>query len=181
MANETRALKCHGVRGNPRIIEWPILSTTTFYEGDFLISHSTGVATVYAAEDNPVAATSGMDNRVLGRACEDSHDENGTRKASVKMYVAEPGTEFEVPIYHATQASAVMTPADNFLVSYELYNVNNVPSVDISETTDIKCQIKDINREDVPTWPAAITAGTVLNPRVWIEFLPAHSFTAVAS
>ena len=181
MANETRATKCRGVRGLMRTVRMPILSTTTFYEGDFLISHSTGVATVYAAEDNPVAATSGMDNRVLGRALEDSHDENGTRKASVTMIIAEPGTEFEVPIYNATQASAVAAPADNLLVSYELYNVNNVPSVDISETTDVKCQIKDFNPEDLPTWPGAITAGTVLNPRVWIEFLPAHSFTAVAS
>ena len=181
MANETRATKCFGVRGRMRIGRMPILSTTTFKVGDYLISHTTGELKVYAAEDAPVAATSGVDNRVFGRALEDSHDENNTVKTAVSFIIAEPGTEFEVPIYHATQASAVAVPADQILTSYELYNVNNVPSVDISETTDLKCQIKDYNSEDLPTWPGAITAGTVLNPRVWIEFLPAHSFTSVAS
>jgi hypothetical protein len=181
MANETIATKCRGVRGPLRIMRMPILSTTTFYEGDYLISDSTGVATVYAAEDNPVAATSGMDNRVLGRALEDSHDENGTRKASASFIVAQPGTQFELPIYAATAANAVAIPADQLLVSYELYNVNGVPSVDIGETTDVKGQIVDFNQEDLPTWPAAITAGTQLNPRVWFEFLPAHSLTAIAS
>lgn len=181
MANAMIRYKTFGVRGKQRIGAWPLLSTTTCKVGDFLVIDSAGKAAVAAASNAPVGATSTNTNRILGRATEENLDENGAQRTVIHFIIAEPGTEFEVPIYHATAASAVATPASQPLTAFELYNVGGVWAVDISETTDVKCVIKDYNTEDLPTWPDAITAGTVLNPRVWIEFLPAHSFTAVAS
>lgn len=181
MANSMRSYKTFGVRGKQRVGSWPLLSTTTCKVGDFLVIDAAGKAAVAAASNNPVGATSTNTNRILGRATEESHDENGTIRTVIHFIIAEPGTEFEVPIYHATQASAVATPATDPLTAFELYNVGGVWAVDISETTDVKCKIVDYNTEDLPTWPDAVTAGTVLNPRVWIEFMPAHCFTGIAS
>ena len=183
----TTQTKATGVRGSVMIMTWPIAPSPaqSFKQFDFVITDANAAAIGGAALGSRIAGTSGTTSRVLGRATTDALDENGTQRTQVNIIVAQPGTEFEMPLDHATPASAVAVPTTGqLLTSFEVKNVNTnggYYAVSLDNTTNIKCQIKDYNTEDLPTWPSATTTGTTQYPRVWVEFLPAHSWTAIQS
>ena len=182
MANSMATPQQFGVRGHIQIGKWPLYASTgAFGIGDFLKLHTTGEATLAAANNAAVTATSGNSHRILGRALKGSVDENDALRTTAEYIIAQPGTEFCMPVYNDTQASAIATPATDPLTSYGLYNVGGTFAVNNGDTSAVKCCIKDFDQDDVTTWPAAITAGTSVNPRVWVEFLPAHCFTSIAS
>lgn len=98
----------------------------------------------------------------------------------IDFVVAEPGTQFSVPIYHGTAASAVATPNGQIGTAYEFRNVGgNYDSVDVSATTNTKAVIIGYDETEYPLWPASrgsttqglTTAGTTQYCNAWIEFL----------
>lgn len=170
----------YGVRGIARLDRLPVASTATFKQGHFLTVNSSNELVIAVAAGSRMAATSGNENLLVGRAIEDSHDENGVRKTSASFIVAEPGTDFEVPLHHATPGSAVATPATGQLnaAGFELISVNTAGGVhclSLDNTTNKKWQIMGYNPEDLPTWPNASTAGTTQYPRAWVTTLQAAS------
>lgn len=165
MAGQT---KTFGLRGVSEIKTFPVKSSATFKQGDFLIFTSTGLD-IAAASGANVAATSQY-VRIVGRALGNALDDNGAVRTHMEVQLANPETEFELPIYHATPASAVADPVNQLGIQYELRNASGGSGywgVDISATTNKKVQIVDYNIEDYPLWPDGVTIGTTQYARCW--------------
>ena len=189
-----------GARGTQRIGRLPIASGQTYKTGDFLALNSSGQLIQAVAAGNGSSTngqvpawSSGITNLIVGRAVEDAQPNTNdvTIVPTTKLYgsfiVAEPGTQFEVPIYHNTASSAYPSPA--FVgVAYDLFNLTaaafsaavSAPAmygVNIGSTGAVKCQIVDYNPDDYPGWPdvgqtSAPSSGTTSQyARTWIEFL----------
>lgn len=168
----------YGVRGKCRTARLPLASGQTIKTGHYLTVDANNQAVIFVAAGSRMGATSGNQNLVAGRAIEDSHDENGVIKSSISFIVAMPGVEFEMPLHHATPASAVATPGTGQLnaAGFELINVNTgvgIPAVSLDNTTNKKLQIMDYNAEDLATWPESYASGTTQYPRAWVQFLNA--------
>lgn len=165
--------KALGVRGLQNQRLYPVASGATFAAGDFLVLTSTGVQGV-SAGSNFVPGT----NPIVGRALEPSTRTDGSNLTApyVAVILAEPGTEFLLPLYHSTPASAVPTIA--MLLKSAVYELkqssNGFPQVDLTATTNTAIRIKDIDPSDCPTWPTSVS-GAVQYANVWVEFLPAAS------
>lgn len=164
-------------RGLMRTEMLPAKSSASFKAGHMLIWNN-GVDR-HSASDANLGAT-GSTTRIVGMALNDSTRKDGPSFAMIDVMVAEPGTQFSMPIYHGTPASAVATPNGQIGTAYELRNVGgNYDSVDVSATTNTKCIIVGYDETEYPLWPASrgsttqglTTAGTTQYPNAWIEFV----------
>jgi hypothetical protein len=192
-----------GAKGIQRKGRLPIAASQTFRSGDFLTVNSSGqvqqaaTAGTGSGSSGQVSAwTSGITNLIVGRAMEDAQPQpnDPTIIPSTKLFaefvIAEPGTWFEVPIYHATASSAYPSPAQ-IGVAYELWNLNgstasfatgfNAPPnqyyIRIDQSTAVKAQICDFNPAYYSGWPdvgqaSAPSSGTFSQyATAYVEFL----------
>jgi len=178
-----------GVRGIQRIGRLPIATLQTYKAGDFLVLNALGQLTQATTAGTNVGAVSAT-NLIVGRAIEDAQPSVNdisiipTTKLYGEFIVAEPGTQFELPIYHATASSAYPSPA-LLSVGYELGNIT-FPSaaggttcyaVDIGHTSNIKVIVVDFVPDEYAGWPdvgqsPAPTTGTFSQyARAWVEFI----------
>ena len=164
-------------RGLARTVALPEASTQTFKIGDFLTLDSNGrVQQALSAGTNAGASSAGTTtNRIVGRAMQNA---TGTTGKLVSVILAEPQTEFLVPVYHGTPSSAV--PNTNLIgKGFELRYASGTPNffaVDISASTNPKVKITDIYPPDhtgydpsVPGYPTA--ASTTQYGQVWVTFI----------
>ena len=195
-------IKTLDVRGIQRVGRLPIASGQTYLAGDFLAVNSSGQLILAATAGNGSgtngqvgAWASGITNLIVGRAIEDAQPRanDPTILPTTKLYgefiVAEPGTQFGVPLYHATAASAYPSPSQ-IGVAYELWNLSTsatfatgtvVPAsfwaIRIDQTTAIKAQIVDFDPDFYQGWPdigqaSAPSSGTLAQyGTAFIEFL----------
>ncbi len=163
-------------RGFQRLQQFPVKSAASFKKGQFLIWNA-GV-TRHAATDANLGGI-GSTTYIVGRAEEDSTRADGTFKAVVSVMIAEPGTEFGLPLYHATAASAIPKCSGQLGTAYELRNVGgNYDAVALDATTNVKLVVVDFTNEDYLTYPGPITGaavaiadGTTVKAVVWVAFL----------
>jgi hypothetical protein len=166
----------YNTRGFQRTELLPVKASGSFKKGQFLIFNS-GVDR-HAASDANLGAT-GNTTRIVGMALEDSTRDDGSAKGVVEVMIAEPGTQFLLPLYHATPASAVATPASQLGRSFELRNVGgNYDAIALDATTNTKLKIVGYATEEYPTWPGritdtagSVTAGTTQYANAWVEVL----------
>ncbi len=192
------------VRGLCRTERLPIASGQTFKQGDFLAVNSSGqvIQAVAAGTGTTTSGefifwSSGITGLIAGRAMEDAQPSanDPTILPSTKLYaeftVAEPGTQFLVPIYHATASSAYPNP--NLIGTQgELYNLSgstitslatgvawpsNAYVFRLDKTTNAVCMIVDFDPSTYPSWPdvgqASPPSSGVLSQYAyaWVEFL----------
>jgi hypothetical protein len=182
----------------------PIAASQTYKAGDFLALNSSGQLIQAAApgdgtsSNGQVGSISGLTGLIVGRATEDAQPATNdvtiipTTKLYGEFIVAEPGTQFELPIYHATAASAYPNP-NLFTNNYELWNLSGASTqtmqsgsswascygVRIDKTTNGKMQIVDFVPDEYPLWPDVGQAtppstGTLSQYcRAWVEFIGA--------
>jgi hypothetical protein len=195
-------VRSYEYRGIGRTGRLPIAASQTYKAGDFLAVNSSGLLIQAATAGNgsstngQVASwTSGLTGLIVGRALEDAQPATNdpTIIPTTKLYgtfiVAEPGTQFRVPLYHATAASAYPEPSQ-LATNYELWNLStpaglatgsgwgsNMYVVRVDKTTDVFCQIVDFVPDMYSGWPdvgqnAAPSSGTFSQyADCWIEFL----------
>jgi hypothetical protein len=162
--------KTLGVRGPYRVFNYPVKSDASFKEGDFVLLTSTGLYQAAAAGANFADVTNNA-TRIAGRALAPAVDPNtGAVNAFVQIIAAEPHVEFEVPLYHATPASAV--PALTQIgTGYEMrQSSGGFPQIDVGTTTNAHARITDFaGQDDTPNWPTSITGG-VQYANCYVEF-----------
>jgi hypothetical protein len=190
-------------RGIGRSGRYPIASGQTFKQGDFLGFNSSGeliqlvaAGTGSSTSGQVPAYSSGLTNLIVGRAQEDAQPSSNdptilpTTKLYGQVMIAEPGTQFLIPIYDATVASAY--PNANLVSQpFELWNLNGstittMPAgstwvtgyaVRIDKTTAIKGIITDWYVDEYVGWPdigqaAAPSTGTASQfCACWFEFI----------
>lgn len=170
-------------RGLMRTDMLPAKSSASFKMGHFLIWNN-GVDR-HAASDANLGAT-GSSTRLVGMALSDSTRKDGSNFAMIPFMIAEPGTEFLMPIYHGTPANAVATPNGQIGTAYELRNVGgNYDAVDVSATTNTKFVIVGYDETEYPLWPASLgstsqgltTAGTTQYCNAWVSPVCSATYT----
>jgi hypothetical protein len=172
----------YGSRGKQRTLALPEAATQTFIKGDFLTIDSNGRVQQAVAAGSRLGATSGaITNRIVGRA---EVNASGTTGRFVSVMIAEPGTEFLLPVDHATPSSAV--PNTNLVgKQFELKHVTAVSpnaayyAVSLDNNTNVKEKVSDMYTPDHdgydPTLPGIATAAsTVQYGKVWVEFMDEH-------
>lgn len=174
------ATKGTQAKGFQRIVWLPLISTATFSADDFLIYDATNKGVTLAAAAGANVAATAADTRIVGKALANSVLDNGSRRQWVPVMIAEPGTQFELPIWGSSAGAAVAT-AGRLGVAYELRNANAGVTgfaVNVSATTNTKCVIVNYDIDDYPAWAvapeatyAAVADGTVAYPLCWAEFL----------
>ena len=158
-----------GVRGPWKIESFPVKSDATFNAGDFVLLTSSGLYNAAAAGNN-FAAVAGNTTRIAGRATTSAIDPNtGAVRSYAEFIVAEPGVQFQVPLYSATPASAV--PALTQLgTAYEMRESSSgFPQIDLDNTGNAHAYIQDFDPTDAPAWPTSVT-GAAQYSNVWVEF-----------
>ena len=163
----------------PRIMSLPVASGTVFQKGEVLIWTATGLNIVASATNYaPVSDTT----RIAGVANDGYLNPiTGVAYTTVEIIVAEPGTRFCFPLYHATPASAVLA-LTNLGKAYELRRSTTAgtpaygyPQVDISSTPDSTngcARIMEPTLTDDPAWVTAGTPAGVNYQNVYVEFKP---------
>lgn len=164
----------YGVEGHTINATFPIVSSSTFKNGDMLIWDSTNGGQIAATAAANMAAVSANDNRFLGRANEDALDANGTVKSSVSVCLAQPLVRFMLWLYHGTATSAVATPLSQLGVEYEVRYQSAALgwAVALDATTNKFVTVVDFitgnkSTDGLTTWPGATTVGTNQYPPVW--------------
>ena len=169
MANQKVLIPARGTTVETRMM--PIQSGATFGVGDFLVMSTTG-AVIGAAAGNNYPAASSINTKIIGRAESPAVDVN-TNSANpfVSITKAQPGTEFLLPLYHTTPASAVPT-LSQLGTKYELRNTSGGwPAVDLTQTTNVIVKVVDFDPADYPAWPGSYATGSVQEANVWVEIL----------
>jgi hypothetical protein len=181
-------VKSYEYRGIGRTGRLPIASGQTYKAGDFLAVNSSGqlVAAISSAGSDMSAWTSGQTNLIVGRALEDAQPQTNdpTILPTTKLYgtfiVAEPGTQFRMPVYHPTASSAYPSPTQigsQYNFSYQTVTGNNVWCVNLNASAAPKLQIVDFVPDYYPGWPdvgqsSAPSSGTLSQyADCWVEFL----------
>ena len=167
----------YGARGLQRIVALPEAATQSFKIGDFLTLDSNGrLQQALTAGNNFAGSSSGTTtNRIVGRAMQSA---TGVTGKMVDVMIAEPHTEFLLPVYHGTPSSAV--PNTNLVgKGFEVrYASGTTPffAVDISANTNSKVKVTDMYIPDhtgwdptVPGFPTA--ASTTQYGQVWCTFI----------
>jgi len=184
--------KILGARGLQRIGRLPIAASQTYKAGDFLAVNSSGQLIQAATAGDGTSTngqvgawSSGLTNLIVGRAIEDAHPaaNDPTIIPTTKLYgefiIAEPGTQFEIILWHATYSSAYPNP-NQLSVGYELWNLSssaawataaqvftatsgainqaviapsNMYVLRLDKTTAVKAQPVDFLPDDYPNWP----------------------------
>jgi len=177
-----------GAKGICRKGRLPIASGQTFRAGDFLAVNSSGqVQAAIASTGSDMAAwSSGITNLVVGRAIEDAQPQANdptiipTVKLFAEFIIAEPGTWFELPLYHPTASSAYPSPSQvgaQYNFSYQTITNNAVWCVNLNATNAAKLQVEDFLPDYYPGWPdigqaSAPSTGTLSQyASAWVEFL----------
>jgi hypothetical protein len=169
----------YGARGLQRVVALPEAANQTYKIGDFLTLDSSGRLTQgLSTGSNFGASSSGTTaNRIVGRAMQNgSNSSTGGKMADVM--IAEPHTEFLLPVYHGTPASAV--PKTDYIgLGFEIRYVSGSPNffaVDVSASTNRKLKVTDMYIPDhtgwdptVPGFPTA--ASTTQYGQVWCTFI----------
>ena len=200
-------IKALGVRGYQRIGRLPIAANQTWKAGDFLTVNSAGNLVQTLSAGNNLGAASGITLRVVGRAIEDAQPVSGdisivpTTKLYGEFIIAEPGTQFELPIVNGASSNGTAAyPNTNLIgtrlplrycttadfpttVSSTAITVGtNVWAADISTNTNPKLIIVDYVPDDLvgSTYAGYPDTGAVsapstgvqaLSARAWCEFL----------
>jgi hypothetical protein len=170
----------YGARGLQRVVALPESTNQTFKIGDFLTLDANGrVQQKLTTGSNLGSAAAGAvtDYRVVGRAMQ-SGTNSSTGGKMVDVMIAEPHTEFLLPLYHGTPASAVPSTALIGL-GFELRYVAGSPNyfaIDVSATTNRKMKITDMYIPDhtgwdpsLPGFPTAVS--TTQYGQVWCTFI----------
>lgn len=167
-----------GARGLQRVVALPEASGQSFKIGDFLtLEDGTGrVKQGLSANSNIGASSSGTTaNRIVGRAMQNATQTTGKM---IDVMIAEPMTEFLLPVYHGTPSSAI--PSTGQIGSgYELRYASGSPNffaVDVSAATNRKVKVTDMYIPDHtgwdPTVPGFPTAdSTTQYGQVWCVFI----------
>lgn len=162
----------YDARGFQRIAQLPVAASQTIKKGDFLISSSGKMAQACSAGSRVGAASSGaVTNRIVGRAEADITTGASVTTETVPVMIAEPGTQFALPVIHATAASALPALAD-IGKAFELERKNDdvdYYGVSLDNTTNKKLKIVEMFLEDFQVYPNAATGDQ--DGRVWVEFL----------
>lgn len=175
MAN-SRGIGVRSPGGLYKITSYPVKSSAVFSYGDFVLFTSTGLDKMCAASTAFTAATTTATS-IAGMAQAPSKDSTSQlQNTSVPVIMPLADVEFILPLYSATPASAVATPATQFGTKYGGYQTSgNYPAVNLDDTTNVFFRITDFFMNDLPTWPGAITAGTTQYPWVYVVVLSAAS------
>ena len=104
-------------RGPQHIDKFPVASGSTFVKGDFLTLNGSGQLQIAVAAGSNV----GSGALIVGMANENALDDSGALRNSVGVIIAQPGTQWKLPIYNATPASAVFN-TNMIGAKYELHN-----------------------------------------------------------
>ena len=159
-------------RGPQHIDKFPVAASQTFVKGDFLTFNGSGQLQLAVAAGSNV----GSGALIVGQANENALDDYGNLKQSVGVIIAQPGTQFKLPLYNATPSSAVFN-TNELGVKYELHNLSSGGfAVDNGSTTNVAVTIVGIAAEDYPGWLHGTTgAGSIEYPAVWVEVRAAFS------
>jgi hypothetical protein len=193
----SQVVKSYEYKGLARTGRLPIATGQSWSKGDFLAVNSSGqlIAAIAATGSDMTAWSAGIVNLVVGQALEDAQPQSGdvTIVPNPKLYgtfiIAEPGTRFRMPLYHATAASAYPSPAfigAQYNFSYQTITGSNVWCVNIAATNAPKCVIVDYVGDMYQGWPdigqaAAPNSGTLAQYcDCWVEFLGGASLLTVA-
>lgn len=177
MAFNDSGTKSYGARGLMRTATYPTAAAQTFLAGDFVCFNSSGQVVQAVAAGSDVGAVSGITNAIVGRALENAINDLGVLKTSVAVMIAEPGTEFLMPLYSATPTNAVPVPS-LIGVAYELRNASTPFTgycVNLDATTNTKVRIVDFDGDSYATWPNTSTAGTTQYADAWVVFIPSST------
>jgi hypothetical protein len=161
------------VRGFQRFARIPVATSQTIKQGDILLLNSSGYAIQGCAAGSrlPVAVSGAQTGRVLGRATEDITTGASVTTERVGVIIAEPGTQFAMPCYHATEDTRRPALA-NLGLPFEVIRVNDDPdyyAVSLDNTTNKKVKIVEMFEEDYQDYPQDSTG--IVDGRVWVEFL----------
>jgi hypothetical protein len=163
-----------GISGpNPvQIHTYPVKSTASFNQGDFVVLTSTGLDHAAAASASFANPTSNA-ARIVGRAIDPSTvpDGSGAQATYAAVEMAAPGVWFQLPLFSPT--SAATTPAMSYIgTKYGGYQTSgNFPSVNLDDTTNVVFMLVDYDADSVTGWPGITTFATQSNPTVWAEVL----------
>lgn len=186
-------------KGKQRIERLPVASGQTIKQGDFVCFDSSGnlIQAVAASATLSTATLAAWTTSnlllVVGQAQEDfpapASDPTMLTKYKIAVMIAEPGTQFLMPIAHATPSSAY--PNQNLLGrGVNLANwtfpaavgANTMYAVDITaanlDNAKAKAQIVDFDDTDWPAWGSDMTTITAPSSGTqsqyagaWVEFL----------
>lgn len=169
-----------GVRGKDFLtITVPIKAGETFQEGDFLIWSTTGASKTGTTGADQIAGTT-VNTWLLGRAESPAVNPNdNTINPYVTVTACRPGTQFLLPLYSATAASAVTNQAQlgkNYRLFWQTGSTAFAvfPMVDLDNSgadTQNFVRVVDFNPDDFPAWPSGVGPGTVQYATVWVEML----------
>lgn len=168
----------YGARGLQRVVALPEAASQSFKIGDFLTIDSTfGRVMQGMTVNTSLGGTTGgsTDFRIVGRAMQNA---TGVTGKMVDVMIAEPHTEFLLPVYHGTAASAV--PDTNLIgKGFELRYVGGTPNyfaADIEHTTNRKLKVIDMYIPDHTGWDPTVPgfptqASTTRYGQVWCTFI----------
>lgn len=165
----------YGSRGKQRIVALPEAASQTFKKGDFLTLDANGRVQQALSAGNNVGGISvnATGNRIVGRAEADASGTTG----KLAPVMTPGGTQFELPVYNPTPASAVPSTAQigkQYDLRYATGSPKNFWAVDISSTANPKLKIVDMLAAYHTGWDGAgypTAASTTQYGNVWVEFL----------
>ena len=118
------------VRGNSLTMRFPEAASQTFVVGDFVLINSGGQVAIAATAGNSLDSTG---SNLIGRAREAA---SGTTNTLIECEVCTADTEYLLPAYHATPASAVSAYTNNDTVCTLINETTGGWMVDIGTTSN---------------------------------------------
>lgn len=164
----------------------PVGATQTFNPGDWLTLTSGAAAIAVAAGNNVAGGTLLLGRSGTPTVSSVPPSSGGLSDTSITFIVPTDDSEFQFTLYSGTPASAYIAPITHTGQSYGMRNDSTYGwCVNIDETTDDKLRITGFYLNDIPTYPAATTAGSASNgatqyPSVWAKVLAAQSVLSSA-
>ena len=129
----TIALQSVCIPTNARISNYPEAASQSFKKGQ-AVYLSSGKVTVCASDATLIA----------GFACQDA---SGVTDTEIAVAIAEPGTVFEMNIYHSTPASAI-TAITDVAVKYGLYVAGSKSHCDKGDGTNTRFLVVGLSPKD---------------------------------
>lgn len=164
LAGLTRqAIKVHG---DTLTASFPEAPSQTFQVNDFVIINSSGQVAIAATAGNSLDSTG---SNLIGRAREKA---SGTTNTLIECEVMIDGTEYDIPAYHATPASAVTAYTNVDTVCTLINETTGGWMVDIGTTINGICAIAGTPKSYDGQ---ALTIGGRYNPHR-VKFISAGRF-----
>lgn len=153
------------------LLPFPVLSSSTFKEGDMVYFDSSG-----RLEQLVAVSTAWTTEIFAGVATSNALNDQGVVYPSMDVVVWDTNIRMLLPLYSATPASAVFNP--NMIGNkYGLYNSSTgFPCVNLDDTTNVKVRVVGVDAVDYPGWPTYNGAGTTQFPKLLVVPLVAACF-----